>query len=128
MFVTRRLLQACRITLFSRDDCGLCTQAKGVLSDVWDKRPFQYTEVNLAKPEFKHWKNLYDFDIPVVSTMPVLLLTARDGRDLTPGEQIHISKADAPEEDVNKYGKAIKLMHRFTTEQVEAKMDQVEGI
>jgi hypothetical protein len=67
MFVTRRLLHACRITLFSRDDCGLCTQAKGVLSDVWDKRPFHYTEVNLAKPEFKHWKNLYDFDIPVVS-------------------------------------------------------------
>lgn len=67
MFVTRRLLHACRITLFSRDDCGLCTQAKGVLSDVWDKRPFDYKEVNLAKPEFKHWKNLYDFDIPVVS-------------------------------------------------------------
>lgn len=67
MFATRRLLHACRITLFSRDDCGLCTQAKGVLSNVWDKRPFDYTEVNLAKPEFKHWKNLYDFDIPVVS-------------------------------------------------------------
>ncbi|EHK45237.1 hypothetical protein TRIATDRAFT_28179, partial [Trichoderma atroviride IMI 206040] len=106
MFITRRLLRACRITLFSRDDCGLCTQAKGVLSDVWDKRPFHYTEVNLAKPEFKHWKNLYDFDIPV----------------------IHISKAEAAEEDVNKTGKAIKLMHRFTTEQVEAKMDQAEGI
>lgn len=128
MFVTRRLLQACRITLFSRDDCGLCTQAKGVLSDVWDKRPFQYTEVNLAKPEFKHWKNLYDFDIPVVSTISFLFLTVSNVRGLTPGEQIHISKADAPEEDVNKYGKAIKLMHRFTTEQVEAKMDQVEGI
>jgi hypothetical protein len=128
MFVTRRLLQACRITLFSRDDCGLCTQAKGVLSDVWDKRPFQYTEVNLAKPEFKHWKNLYDFDIPVVSTISLSFLTASNGRGLTPGEQIHISKADTPEEDVNKYGKAIKLMHRFTTEQVEAKMDQVEGI
>lgn len=68
MFITRRLLHACRITLFSRDDCGLCTQAKDVLSNVWDKRPFHYTEVNLAKPEFKHWKNLYDFDIPVVSS------------------------------------------------------------
>jgi hypothetical protein len=38
------------------------------------------------------------------------------------------SKADAAEEDVNKTGKAIKLMHRFTTEQVEAKMDRAEGI
>ncbi|UKZ73163.1 hypothetical protein TrVFT333_000804 [Trichoderma virens FT-333] len=100
------LQRACRITLFSRDTCGLCTQAKGVLSDVWDKRPFQYIEVDLAKPEFKHWKNLYDFDIPV----------------------IHISKSDTPEEDINRVGKAIKLMHRFTTEEVEAKMDQVEGI
>jgi hypothetical protein len=42
-------------------------------------------------------------------------------------KQIHISKAEAAE-DVNKTGKAIKLMHRFTTEQVEAKMDQAEGI
>lgn len=66
MFASRRLLQACRITLFSRDNCGLCHQAKGVLSDVWDKRPFVYTEINLAKPESKSWKDLYDFDIPVV--------------------------------------------------------------
>lgn len=71
MFATRRLLQACRITLFSRDDCGLCTQAKGVLSNVWDRRPFLYREVNLAKEESKHWRNLYDFDIPVVSVFSI---------------------------------------------------------
>ncbi|KAK5987296.1 Glutaredoxin-like protein [Cladobotryum mycophilum] len=104
MFATRRLLLSCRITLFSRDNCGLCTQAKDVLSNVWDKRPFLYKEVNLALPESKEWKNLYDFDIPV----------------------IHISKAEAGEEEIGKVGKAIKLMHRFTSEQVEAKMDQVE--
>ena len=67
MFLSRPLLQACRITLFSRDNCGLCTQAKGVLSDVWDKRPFVFREVNLAQEESKQWKELYDFDIPVVS-------------------------------------------------------------
>lgn len=72
MFVTRNLLQACRITLFSRDNCGLCSQAKGVLSNVWDKRPFDYKEVDLAKPEWTSWKDIYDFDIPVVSrTMPL---------------------------------------------------------
>lgn len=96
MFVTRRLLQACRITLFSRDDCGLCTQAKGVLSDVWDKRPFQYTEVNLAKPEFKHWKNLYDFDIPVVSTLPFFCLTVSNGRGLTPVNRYILAKQTLP--------------------------------
>jgi hypothetical protein len=41
--------------------------------------------------------------------------------------QVHISKAEAGEEDINKASKAIKLMHRFTEDQVEAKMDQVEG-
>lgn len=66
MFATRRLLQACRITLFTRETCGLCTQAKGVLSDVWDKRPFEYKEVDIVKPESKAWLDLYDFDVPVV--------------------------------------------------------------
>ncbi|KAK7419001.1 hypothetical protein QQZ08_011020 [Neonectria magnoliae] len=106
MFATRRLLQSCRITFFTRDTCGLCGQAKGVLSDVWDKRPFAYKEVNIdaSQPESKAWKNLYDFDVPV----------------------IHISKTTAPEEDPAKSGKAIKLMHRFTVEQVEAKMEKAE--
>lgn len=67
MFATRRLLQhASRITLFTRETCGLCKQAKGVLSDVWDKRPFEYTEVNVDKPESKPWRTLYDYDVPVV--------------------------------------------------------------
>ncbi|KAK3182259.1 hypothetical protein K4F52_006436 [Lecanicillium sp. MT-2017a] len=105
MFATRSLFHACRVTLFSRDNCGLCTQAKSVLSDVWDKRPFAYKEVNLAKPESEAWRNLYDFDIPV----------------------IHIAKADAVEEQVDTADKVAKLMHRFTVEQVEQKMDQVEG-
>jgi len=41
-------------------------------------------------------------------------------------EQIHISKAQSPEEDPNLSSKAIKLMHRFTPEEVLAKMDAVE--
>ncbi|KAF4956761.1 hypothetical protein FGADI_3625 [Fusarium gaditjirri] len=107
MFATRRLLFSTRITFFTRETCSLCTQAKHVLSDVWDKRPFDYTEVNvdLPKPESKQWRDIYDFDVPV----------------------IHISKASAPEEEPSKVGKAIKLMHRFTAEQVEAQMDKAEG-
>ncbi|KAI3531738.1 glutaredoxin-like domain-containing protein [Colletotrichum paranaense] len=105
---TRRLfqkVQPCRITLFSRDECGLCVRAKSALSNVWDRRPFAYTEVVITKPENKKWRDLYDFDVPV----------------------IHISKAEAPEEDVKLVGKAVKLMHRFDPDQIEAKMDQVEG-
>ena len=122
MFVSRRLLQACRITLFTRENCGLCTQAKGVLSTVWDTRPFVYGEVNLA--ESKSWRELYDFDIPVVSCR--LDYTPTAVSVMLTSAQIHISRAEAKEENVSKAGKAVKLMHRFTPEQVEAKMDQVE--
>ncbi|UQC79928.1 glutaredoxin-like domain-containing protein [Colletotrichum lupini] len=109
---TRRLfqkVQPCRITLFSRDECGLCVRAKSALSNVWDRRPFAYTEVVITKPENKKWRDLYDFDVPVFTA------------------KIHISKAEAPEEDVKLVGKAVKLMHRFDPDQIEAKMDQVEG-
>lgn len=62
-----RLLQhACRITLFTRQNCMLCTNAKGVLSDVWDKRPFEYREIDVMAPEGKSWKDFYEFDTPVV--------------------------------------------------------------
>jgi hypothetical protein len=67
MRATSRLLQSCRITLFTRQGCGLCTQARSVLSDVWDKRPFAFKEVDIMKPESKGWRDLYDFDVPVVS-------------------------------------------------------------
>jgi hypothetical protein len=69
MRLTGRLLQSCRITLFTRDTCGLCAQAKSVLSDVWDTRPFQYKEVDIMKPEARPWRDMYDFDVPVVSPM-----------------------------------------------------------
>lgn len=67
MLPTQRFLQACRITMFTRETCGLCSQAKGVLSDVWDKRPFVFREVDIVKPEAKAWKDIYDFDVPVVN-------------------------------------------------------------
>ncbi|KAL2260764.1 hypothetical protein VTK26DRAFT_5139 [Humicola hyalothermophila] len=104
MRVTTRLLQSCRITLFTRENCGLCTQARSVLSDVWDRRPFVFKEIDIIKPESKGWRDLYEFDVPV----------------------IHISKTQSPDEEPRLSSKAVKLMHRFTPEQVMAKMDDVE--
>ncbi|KAG6363178.1 hypothetical protein INS49_008274 [Diaporthe citri] len=105
MRATSRLLQLpCRITLFTREHCGLCVSARSVLSDVWDSRPFVYKEVDIVKPAAQQWKDLYDFDVPV----------------------IHVSKADSPEEDPKLAPKASKLMHRFTPEQVKAMMDKAE--
>ncbi|KAH6650035.1 hypothetical protein F5144DRAFT_597520 [Chaetomium tenue] len=104
MRVSSRLLQSCRITFFTRTGCGLCTQARSVLSDVWDKQSFAFKEVDIVKPEAKKWRDLYDFDVPV----------------------IHISKAQSLEEDPKLSSKAVKLMHRFTVEEVMAKMNAVE--
>ncbi|KAL2017552.1 hypothetical protein VTK56DRAFT_1986 [Thermocarpiscus australiensis] len=104
MRVTSRVLQSCRITLFTREHCGLCSQARSVLSNVWDRRPFVFREVDIIKPESKGWRDLYEFDVPV----------------------IHISQAQSPEEDPKLSSKAVKLMHRFTPEEVLAKMDAVE--
>lgn len=87
-----------------RDNCGLCVRAKSALSHVWDRRPFDFKEVNITHPEAKPWKDIYDFDVPA----------------------IHVTQSDAPAEDPKAVSKAIKLMHRFSPEDIEAKMDQVE--
>jgi len=64
-----RFLQksSCRITLFTRENCGLCIRAKSALSNVWDSRPFVYREVDIIKPKASAWRDLYDMDVPVVS-------------------------------------------------------------
>ncbi|CAG9939234.1 unnamed protein product [Clonostachys rosea f. rosea IK726] len=120
MFATRRLLQSCRITLFTRPSCGMCDQAKESLSKVWDARPFAYVEENIDIKGSK-WRDLYDFDVPVKSNL------ARGEWFQLKISQIHISKSTSPSEDVTTASKAVKLMHRFTPEQVQAKMDEVES-
>ncbi|TVY78264.1 hypothetical protein LSUE1_G003069 [Lachnellula suecica] len=106
MHATARLLQhACRITLFTRQNCSLCTNAKQTLSDVWDKRPFIYKEIDVMTPGQKGWRDLYEFDTPVVRC-----LTSKQA-----------------EEDPSLSSQAQKLMHRFSAEQVTEKMDVVES-
>lgn len=69
MFRPARLLQhACRVTLFTRANCSLCDDAKLVLSDVWNKRPFDYTESDVMTAGQERWRELYEFDTPVVRT------------------------------------------------------------
>jgi len=64
---TSLLQHACRITLFTRANCSLCTDAKQVLSSVWSARPFEYREIDVVKPEETRWRDFYEFDTPVVS-------------------------------------------------------------
>jgi len=58
---------ATRITLFTRSGCSLCTTAKNTLQDLQAKRPFDYNEINVMESGQQQWKDLYEFDTPVVS-------------------------------------------------------------
>lgn len=58
--------QTVRLTLFTRRQCPLCDEAKEVLSKVWDRRPFEYDEINVISVKHKEWKALYEFETPVV--------------------------------------------------------------
>jgi hypothetical protein len=127
MRATSRLFQLpCRITLFTREHCGLCVSARAVLSDVWDSRPFVYNEIDIVKPAAQQWKDLYDFDVPVVCTTLTVIHMLPMSYPLTT-RQIHISKTGSPEEDPKLATQALKLMHRFDPEQVRAMMDKAEG-
>ncbi len=66
---------ACRITLFTRVNCSLCTTARDVLDKVRQRRPFQFRQFDVMEPENSKWK-IYEFDVPVVcSILSMLLLT-----------------------------------------------------
>ncbi len=56
-----------RITYFTRDGCQLCVNAKETLAKVWERKPFDYKEINVMKPDQVVWRNVYEFDTPVVS-------------------------------------------------------------
>jgi len=63
---TSRLLD-CRITFFTRSPCGLCDTAKAVVQNVNKARPLQYHEINVMEPGQEKWRDVYEFDTPVVS-------------------------------------------------------------
>lgn len=65
---TRLWQQTLRLTLFTRENCSLCVEAKSVLSNVWDKRAFAFDEINVMAAEQQKWKAVYEFDTPVVTS------------------------------------------------------------
>ena len=66
MFRATSRLPACRITFFTRRPCGLCDAAKIVVQNVNTKRPLEYREINVMEAGQEKWKELYEFDTPVV--------------------------------------------------------------
>jgi hypothetical protein len=64
---------ACRITLFTRSTCSLCTTAREVLDKVRQRRPFEFSQLDVMDPKNLKWK-IYEFDVPVVGITLVLNL------------------------------------------------------
>jgi len=68
MRATVHLLQhTARITLFTRQNCSLCDNAKAVLQSLGKRRSFEYNEVDVMSQGQQQWKLVYEFDAPVVS-------------------------------------------------------------
>lgn len=63
------LNNACRLTLFTRANCSLCEDAKSILARVRARKPFEYREINVMDEEAKAWRNVYEFDTPVVGDL-----------------------------------------------------------
>lgn len=77
MQATSRLAQLIlRLTLFTHDHCSLCVPVKEAMSRVWDRRHFEYREVDIHDPKNSKWKSLYEFDIPVVDSNMYLVQCA----------------------------------------------------
>lgn len=97
------LFNATRLTLFTRANCGLCDVAKVRIQEFQKKRSIGYSEIDIMAPGQQRWRDAYDFDVPV----------------------LHID-GGLGSNDSTTLDAAKKLMHRFTVEEVEAAVAEVE--
>lgn len=89
-----------KLSLFSKDQCGLCDNAKFVMEKVTSLDEFKkihYETVDINKTENKEWWDKYCFDIPV----------------------LHI-------ENKNKQDSLIKVFHRLNEEDIIDKIKKLE--
>lgn len=69
---TGRILQNAsniKLTLFSKQQCGLCDTAKSVMEQVIQTPDFSkchYEVVDITDPDHKQWWDKYCYDIPVL--------------------------------------------------------------
>ncbi|KIX08151.1 uncharacterized protein Z518_02807 [Rhinocladiella mackenziei CBS 650.93] len=95
-----------RLTLFTRANCGLCNVAKARIDEFQKKcpRPINYSEIDIMDSAQQKWRDVYEFDVPVLHVDRVA-----DGTNTHPTLEA-----------------AKKLMHRFTVEEVERAAAEVE--
>ena len=65
-----------RITLFTRANCSLCETAKLSLVDVRKRKEVVYEEIDIMAAGNGKWRDVYEFDVPVVSSSRVYLYRA----------------------------------------------------
>ncbi|DAA72750.1 hypothetical protein H112_00866 [Trichophyton rubrum D6] len=95
---TLSLLQNARLTLYSRLNCGLCETAKLTLNNLRQRKTFEYAEIDVMAPGNQQWKDMYEFDVPVLHVEKTL-----------PNGQLSDPK---------------KLFHRFTETEVQKAIDE----
>lgn len=82
---------ATRITLFTRSGCSLCTTAKNTLQEIQKRRPFDYNEIDVMESRQEEWKNMYEFDTPVVSITSKDLVYVTHGKPRYMWKRAHLT-------------------------------------
>ena len=60
------LQRAARLVLFTRSNCSLCETAKSVVSAVRKRHDVNVAQVDIMARGNEQWKDVYEFDVPVV--------------------------------------------------------------
>ncbi|KAK2760760.1 hypothetical protein FQN54_001996 [Arachnomyces sp. PD_36] len=99
MFPTPALLSRnVRLTLFTRANCSLCDTAKHNVNQLLKRKPLPYSEIDVMATGNKMWKDVYEFDTPV----------------------LHVQRTDQMDTTGPK-----KLFHRFSEQEVEKLVGEV---
>lgn len=98
-------MHSARLTLFTRANCSLCDTAKTNVMKVREKRPVDYREINVMSKGHEGWKDLYEFDTPV----------------------LHVQRVSHTYSKPDIVSEAKKLMHRFSSEEIEKLVDEAEA-
>lgn len=99
MFPTPALLsRGVRLTFFTRVNCSLCDTAKHNVNQLLKRKPLPYSEIDVMATGNKMWKDVYEFDTPV----------------------LHVQRTDQADAAEPK-----KLFHRFSEQEVEKLVDEV---
>ncbi|KAF7713094.1 Uncharacterized protein PECH_001866 [Penicillium ucsense] len=93
-----------RLTFFTRAGCGLCDTAKNTVIQLRKRRPFEYVEKDIMDATNKQWKDVYEFDVPVLHA-----------QSTKPGLPTEAQLSDAR-----------KLFHRWSEQELEKLVDETE--